>query len=289
MKIFYPTLLVGLLLMTGCAANLKSVRSFADETKKISVAFDPLLTATVEQCKKKVETKMLYAGPSLSDFKPEDIAKAAENTCKAIAQENTTAKNIGVALSDYASKLSAIAGDGIASSVDDDYDALSKKIGEFKDVPKEKVTAVTALFKFITKNLIAKNQKQAIEEALDHEEAVGVLGDALVLYTERVYGAYLTERDRDLKEYSDSLRSANIPAPQLLAKLQLVELHRESIALQEQRKVIPALRTSVAQMKTSLRDLRENLDKLSDKEQRQEVTKLAKEVRALYQQLNKAF
>lgn len=289
MKIFFPTLLVGLSLMTGCAANLKSVRSFADETKKISVAFDPLLAATVEQCEKKVEAKMLYAGPPLSEFKPEDIAKTAENTCKAIAQENATAKDIGVALSDYASKLSAIAGDGVASSVDEDYDSLSKKIGEFKDVPKEKVTAVTALFKFITKSLIAQNQKQAIAEALDHEEAVGVLGDALVLYTERVYGAYLTERNRDLKEYSDLLRSANIPAPQLLAKLQLVELHRESIAMQEQQKVIPALRTSVAQMKTSLKDLRDNLDKLSDKEQRQEVTKLAKEVRALYQQLNKAF
>lgn len=289
MKIFYPTLLVGLLLMTGCSANLKSVRSFADETKKISVAFDPLLAATVEQCKKKIETKMLYAGLRLSDFKPDEIAKTAEDTCKAIAQENATARDIGVALSDYASKLSAIAGDGVASSVDDDYDALSKKIGEFKDVPKEKVTAVTALFKFMTKSLIGQNQKQAIAEALDHEEAVGVLGDALVLYTERVYGAYLIERDRDLKEYSDSLRSANIPAPQLLAKLQLVELHRESIALHEQRKLIPALRTSVAQMKTSLRDLRDNLDKLSDKEQRQEVTKLAKDVRALYQQLNKAF
>ena len=43
--------------------------------------------------------------------------------------------------------------------------------------------------------------------------------------------AYLTERNRDLKEYSDLLRSANIPAPQLLAKLQLVELHRELLKL----------------------------------------------------------
>jgi DNA repair exonuclease SbcCD ATPase subunit len=289
MRIALLAFITGASLLTGCAANLKSVRDFADETKKISVAFDPLLAATVEQCKRKVETKLLYAGGPVRSFKPEEMTRTADDTCRSIAEANATAKKIDVVLFDYADKLSALAGDGVASSVDDDYDALSKKLADFKEIPKEKLTAVSALVKFLTKTAIAQAQKQAVAEALDHEEAVGVLGDALVLYTRRVYGGYLVDRKREIGTYSESIRDAIIAAPPLLAKLQLIELHKESLAITEQEKVIPSLEKSVAQMKASLKDLRKNLDRLSDKERRQEVEKLAKEVKALYQQLDKAF
>lgn len=289
MRIALLAFVAGASLLTGCAANLKSVRDFADETKKISVAFDPLLAATVEQCRQKVEAKLLYAGGPVRSFKPEDIARTADDTCKSIEEKNATAKKIDTVLFDYADKLSALAGDGVASSVDDDYDALSKKIAGFEDIPKEKLAAVSALTKFLTRTAIAQAQKQAVAEALDHEEAVGVLGDALVLYTRRAYGGYLKERKSEIGIYSDALRDGSIAASPLLAKLQLVELHKESLAIAEREKVIPSLEKSVAQMKASLKDLRKNLDQLSDKQRREEVVKLAREVRALYQQLDKAF
>jgi len=283
-------LALGLSLLTGCATNLKAVRDFADETKKISVAFDPLLASTVDQCEQREIQKKLYASDApLIDFDSEKISARATSICKPIADENVVAKGISSALSDYASKLSAVAGDGVASSVDDDYDALAKKLGDFKDLPKEKVTAVSGVLKFLTRAVIERAQKQEIEAALNHEEAVGALADALVTYAERVYGGYIADRSRDIRAYKNALLKGDIKAPELLAKLQLVELRSQELQLAERAKVIPALRKSVAQMKQALKDLRANLDKLSDEQQRAEVEKLAKDVKSLYQQLAKAF
>lgn len=276
-------------LLVGCATNLKTVRDFADETKKISVGFDPIFAAMVEQCTKKVESKLLYAGKAVKDFSPADNAKIASDTCKPMSDSISTAKGISGALSDYSNKLSAIAGDGVASSVNNNYDALEAKLGGFKDIPQEKLGAVSGLFKFITKAAISQWQRRAIEEALNHEESIGVLGDALVIYTDHVYGGYLKERNRDVVFYADSLRDGSIQAPALLAKLQLIELQKELSLIVEQQKVIPAMQKAVDQMKVSLKDLRSNLDKLTDAQRQEEVTKLAKEVKVLYQQLNKAF
>lgn len=39
------------MLLTGCVTNLTAVRDFSDETKKISVAFYPLMDQAVEHCK----------------------------------------------------------------------------------------------------------------------------------------------------------------------------------------------------------------------------------------------
>lgn len=289
MRIALWVLAFGTLLLTGCA-NLKAVRDFADETKKISVAFDPLLAATVTQCEEREKSKRLYTGTAtVRQFDPGVIAENAADTCKPIADENETAKSISATLANYAGKLSAIASDGVASSVDDDYDALAKKLGEFKDFPKEKISAVNGLFKFLTRVIIARDQRREIEEALSHEEAIGVLGDALVLYSERVYGGYITDRNRDLDDFQGFIKTGDIAMPVMLAKLQLIQLTNEQTQLAEQRKVIALLKKAVIQMKASLKDLRANLNNLSSEERLKEVAKLAKEVRALYQQLNKAF
>ncbi|WP_148289758.1 hypothetical protein [Ideonella sp. B508-1] len=276
-------------LTSGCAINLSAVRDFADETKKISVAFDPILTGAVEQCQQKFVLRRVYTSDvAIKDFDAADTIKRAEMNCQPIAEENLTAKGISSALADYATKLSAIAGDGVASSIDDDYDALTKKIGEFKDIPKEKLGAVTALFKFITSAAVARVQRQAIEEALSHEEAVSVLADALVTYTDRVYGAYVSERRSDNEAFAEALK-ADARATPVATRLQLMELYRLDLQLQQQHKAVGAMRTSVNQMKATIKDLRANLDKLSDNDRLKEVQKLAKEVRSLYQQLDKAF
>jgi len=276
--------------LTGCATDLKAVRAFADETKKISVAFDPLLAGAVVQCQEREKFKRLYTGTAtVRQFDPVDISKQAAETCKPIADENATAKRVSAALASYADKLSAVAGDGVASSVDDDYDALAGKLGEFKDFPKDKVSALSGLFKFLTRAVIARQQRREIEDALNHEEAIGLLADALVLYSERVYGGYIKDRTRDNEDYKEFIRNGDIAMPVILAKLQLIQLTAEQQKLADQRKVIPLLRDSVAQMKLTLKDLRMNLNNLSDSERLKEVAKLAKEVRALYQQLDKAF
>lgn len=278
------------LLLGGCTTPLKAVRGFADETKKISVAFDPLLTGTVTQCQEREKYKRLYTGTAaVRDFDPTAIAAQAAATCKPIADANETARGISGALAAYADKLSALAADGVASSVDDDYDALAKKIGEFKDFPADRAPAAAALLKFITHAVIAREQQREVADALGHEEAVGLLADALVLYSERVYGGYIADRTRDNEMFKDFIRSGDVAMPPMLARLQLIQLTNDQAQLAQQRQVIAALRGAVAQMKLTLKDLRANLGHLTAAERLKEVDKLARQVRALYQQLNKAF
>ncbi len=277
-------------LSAGCATDLKAVRGFAEETKRISVAFDPFLDGAVTQCHEQVKFKALYTSETpVKDFDPLAIAKSAEATCKPIAEKNEVAREISSVLASYASQLSAIAGDGVGSSIDDSYEKLSAKIGEFDGVPTEKVTAVTALIKFVTRSVIAHQQRQEIEAALNHEEVVGLLADALVMYSDRVFGGFVSDRTRTITSTKALITSRAIDMPPMLAKLQLVQLASEEAQLEKQRSSVVSLRTSVAQMKGTMKDLRSNLNNLSAPERLNEVRKLAKEVRILYQQLAQAF
>ena len=280
--------LVPALLLTGCATNLSAVRDFADETKKISVAFDPVLDRAVDQCQQKTLQKSIYTtSRPLKDFDPSKAVADAKDACQPIVDANTSAKQISQALADYATQLSELAADGVATSVNDNYDALAAKIGAFEGVPQDKVGAATALLKFITRNVLAKAQRDAIVEMLSHEEGVDTLADALVVYTDRVYGGYVTERLRDQEDFLMALGAET--ATPISSRLRMMEVRQQTVTLQQQKQTVANFRRAVAQMKASLHDLRQNVDKLSDKERLIQVKKLAKEVKALYAQLAKAF
>ncbi|MBA3007820.1 MAG: hypothetical protein KKB91_10020 [Proteobacteria bacterium] len=280
--------LMPVLLLTGCTTNLKPVREFADETKKISVAFDPVINQAVEHCKQQFLQRRIYTTDKpLKGFDPEGAINEASDTCKPITDQMATAKEMSKALSDYAGQLSALAADGVASSVDDNYDALAAKLREFKDIPQEKIGAVSSLLKFITRSIIAKSQHDAIVDALSHEEAVGALADALVVYSDRVYSAYIQERLKDQPVFTDQLRAES--ASPISSRLRILDVYQQTLTLQEQHKATAGLRAAVSQMKMTMRDLRQNIDRLSSQERLAEVQKLSKEVRSLYQQLAKAF
>jgi hypothetical protein len=275
--------------ISACATRLGAVRDFADETRRISVAFDPILTGAVDQCQQKFLLRRIYTSDAaIQDFDAADALNRAKASCQAIVDANPTARLISAALGDYAAQLSAIAGDGVPSSVDGDYDTLASKLGEFKDVPEEKLGAVTELIKFISRTGIGRIHRRAIEEALSHEEAVSVLADALVTYTDRVYGAYVRDRQADRDIFIEAIK-ADSGATAVTTRLQLMELHRLGQQLQQQQMAVVAMQTSVAQMKASMKELRANLDNLSSSDRLKEVRKLSREVRSLYQQLDKAF
>lgn len=284
----YLGILLQALLLSGCATNLSAVRSFADETKKIGVAFDPIIGKAVEHCRQQFLQRRIYTTDSaLARFDADSTLKQAGETCKPIEDESATAKRMSKALSAYASQLSALAADGVASSVSDDYDALAAKLGEFKDVPKEKIGAIASLLKYITRSIVSKSQHDAVVEALSHEDAVGALADALVVYSDRVYGAYLAERLRDQPVLVEALRAES--ASPISSRLRIMDVYQQAQSLAEQRKATASIRTAVEQMKLSMRDLRQNVDKISAEERVREVRKLAKDVDALYEQLSKAF
>lgn len=280
--------LMPVVLLTGCATNLKPVREFADETKKISVAFNPVINQAVEHCKQQfLQRRIFTTDKPLSGFVAKDAIDESADTCKPIADQMATAKEMSKALSDYAGQLSTLAADGVESSVDDNYDALEKKLGDFQDMPKEKIGAVSSLLKFITRGIVARSQHDAIVDALNHEVAVGALADALVVYSDRVYGAYVKERLKDQPLFADQLRAE--AASPISSRLRILDVYQQTLTLQEQHKATVSLHAAVSQMKVSMQYLRQNIDRLSSQERLAEVQKLSKEVRSLYQQLAKAF
>jgi hypothetical protein len=278
---------VALALLGGCA-DLGSVRDLADETRKITVAFDPFLAGAVTQCEQKFIQRRVYAGAGpIKGFDAQKVSDEAKALCKPIAQKNATARQINTALAAYAAALSAIAGDGVALSLNDGLGDLSDKLGSFAEMPARQFGAVEGLVKFLARAALTRQQKSAIEEALSHREAVGALADALVLYADRVYGAYVRESDDDLGLFSDGLRDGS--TPELLARLQLMELRRQQLQLHAQLKTVAALRLSVDEMKLTMADLQAHLGELGTAERKQQVLKLAQEVKTLSVQVQHAF
>jgi hypothetical protein len=274
--------------VSGCATHLAPVRDFAGDTKKLSVAFVPMLDRAVERCRQEFVDKAVYASDApVATFDAGILVAQAKASCQPIADKNDIARKISTALADYADQLAAVAGDGLASSLDDSYDELAGKLGEFQDLPAEKIGAVNSLLKFLTRAVLGRAQRQEVENALSHEEAVGALADALVTYTDRVYGAYVRESQAKGKIIIDALRGGAVD--KVATRLQLYEVYRRDLQLQEQNKAVVAFRSAVAQMKATMKDVRANLDRLSDQQRLVEIRKLSKEVRSLYQQLAQAF
>lgn len=289
MRLISLFLIVVATLLSGCATNLQAVRGFAAETKKISVAFDPMLNATVARCQANVLQKRIFSSQRAVNFNADEVEKLTNTTCHPIEESNVKAKEISGALGSYAEKLAEIAGDGVAASVDDDFESLSKKLSEFPDIPKEKVGAVSALAKFLTQAIVRREQTQAIEEALSHESAVGALGDALVTYSKRVYLQYDKEYLKAIEEYEKDLSSSGSGMPAILSRQLLWKFHLDKQSSKSVLNSADSFAASVTQMKAALQDLRLNVNNLSDKERFTAVQKLVKEVHALYKSLNQAF
>lgn len=277
-------------LLSGCA-NLKAVRGFAEETRRISEAFDPMLGQTVEQCRLAFLHRRVYTTDApLSGFDAEAAWQRATQSCQPIEERNATAQAMSRALADYASQLMALADDGAGGGTEvigEDHEALAGKLDQFQDAPRDQLGAIGNLLRFVSRGASARSKQEAIAEALGHEEAVGALADALVVYAERVHGAYLRQRLADQDVLADALRSET--ASPISSRLWLMDLHAQTRLLAERQQSIARLRTAVAQMKVALHDLRTHLTTLSAQERWIEVRKLGREVRGLHRQLGQAF
>lgn len=277
-------------LLSGCA-NLKAVRGFAEETRRISEAFDPMLGQAVEQCRLAFLHRRVYTTDApLSGFDADAAWQRATQSCQPIEERNATAQAMSRALADYANQLMALADDGAGGgteAIGEDHEALAGKLDQFQDAPRDQLGAIGNLLRFVSRGVSARSKQEAIAEALGHEEAVGALADALVVYAERVHGAYLRQRLADQDVLADALRSET--ASPTSSRLWLMDLHAQTRLLAERQQSIARLRAAVAQMKVALHDLRTHLTTLSAQERWVEVRKLGREVRGLHRQLGQAF
>jgi uncharacterized coiled-coil protein SlyX len=284
--------LLGLVVLTGCATNLKSVREFADETKKVAVAFGPFISTANMDCRSNSSIKYLYGQSDLSTFEVSQMDKISAASCKSFVEHNETAGGINASLVAYAEQLSALAGDGVPTQLNDSFESLAAKLNSFPDIPADKVNAASSLLKFLARTIIIQQQRREIEAMLSHEDAFATLADAMVTYVARVNQSYVKQAKFDIETTVLALKqgkTGTLPVPELVGKLQIVELRKRTAQMDEQEKSIESFKNAVAQVKKTMSDLRANLGSLSDKERRLEVESLVKEVRALYAQLNKSF
>ena len=107
-----------LLLLTGCATPLTAVRDFANDTRRLSTSFTPMLDHAVQQCEQAFLDRRVYTTDApLSRFDPAATLAAARSTCQPIAQENAAALALADTLTEYAAQLAALAADGVAFAI----------------------------------------------------------------------------------------------------------------------------------------------------------------------------
>lgn len=254
-----------------------------------------MLNETVARCKSRATRHQFYSASKFDIASTEQYAKEA---CDGLAKQNLAIGEINSALSLYAEKLGAIAGNDIAGSLDGDITALSKAVGSIKDqagkaiVPADKLGGITQLATFLAQKILEKKQKEAILEALSHEAAVGTLADTLVFYAEQIYPWHL---DKEMKEigafriFVEPSKDAPNNIERLSARTLLSRLHEDESALQAKRAAIPKFRIAVKKMEESHHDLLLNLDRLDSDERRKNVLAFAKEVRNLTKAIQDAF
>lgn len=273
-----------LFLLTGCATPLTAVRDFANDTRRLSTSFTPMLDHAVQQCEQAFLDRRVYTTDApLSRFDPAATLAAARSTCQPIAQENAAALALADTLTEYAAQLAALAADGVAQRADDDLDAVAAQAKRFSALPADQVDAVNGLIRFVGHRVLERSQRDAIIEALNHEQAVGALADALARYAERVYRATLNDRLRDQPLLLEQLRQQK--AAPIDARLRMLDIQHEITTLQAQQQTIDALHAAVAQLKISLHALRANIDQLSRPELLAELRKLGKEVNTVRKHL----
>jgi hypothetical protein len=284
------TLILICCIISACG-NLAPVRTFADETKKLSAAFDPMLTGSSASCVEKYKRKKLITADK---FDPELAEKKAKELCGPMDDDNKTIADLNGLLEQYADTLAALADEKLPS-YKTELNGLKDSLGKIKKpgtgealINADKLGAITALTEFLSRIATQHMQKAAIRDLLAHEAAINTITTALKDYANLNYKAWL----RDEKNEILVLRKA---LDERAAKEMLASNYLKTILLSEERqiaareKTVDAFIKSVTELQKSNAEIRKKFDRLDDKELLDQLKQFGKEVAALRNQLKDAF
>jgi hypothetical protein len=278
-------------LLAGCV-NLGAVRSYADETKKLTSAFTPMLDGSVQSCRDRKSRIRLYTGTQ--PFDPVQISKDVDKLCNSIAESNGHALEIARTLSDYAEVLAKLAGEAVPNVLDSSEDRLKVALGRLRDsdgkalVPEAKLSAVFNLAKFVSHAATGYFRDREVRAALNHHEAVETLGNALALYVRSNFMGYVADERRDLDIIFKAI-GAREKSEYLAARYIQRELWVVRSQLDAKEKSAKQFEAATARMIAAHKDLLENADRLDDPARYKEIFAFARDVRALQEQLRDAF
>ena len=272
----------------GCA-NLSAVRTFADETKQLSAAFDPMLAGTLTSCTDKyIRKKLITSG----HFDPVAVETAATELCAPITEDNKAIVRLNLLLEQYADTLAALADDRQAS-YQAELDGLAASLGNVRKagtqdalVSSDKLNAVTGLTEFLSRIATRHLQKEALRELLNHEAAIKAITEALRDYATLNYRGWLRDERRENEVLYRSLDQSN---ETLAANYLKTILMREDRQAAERDKAIDAFVVSLEQFQKANAEIRRKFDRLDDKELVAQLAGYAKEVSRLRRQVQGAY
>lgn len=275
-----------ILLTAGCTTNLAPVRTFAEQTQKMSATFDPMLAGTVHSCTDNAMRKRLIVSERFDAQASEQAAKA---DCYVLVQANLPISKLNDILLRYAETLAALADSKLPvyqKQLTDLGDALGslQQLGASAPVlDADKLGKVMKLSEHLSRLATQQAQKSAIRALLDEQEAVNIVSNALKEYAQRNYLAGLRDEARDL----DLLRSAVDGAARqepLAANYVRTRLYLEGRQLRERERIVGAYVRAVDSLQASVTSLRTNLDSLQAPELTQQLAQFSSHVEALQQQ-----
>ncbi|MGK5012527.1 hypothetical protein [Janthinobacterium sp. MDB2-8] len=274
------------LLLGGCATDLAPVRTFAEQTQKMSVNFEPMLAGGVHSCMGKAMRKRLILAER---FDAQASEQAARADCAAIAQASASVASLNDVLLRYAHTLAALADDKLPV-YQEEFGGLGDSLGGLAQpdagaplLDADKLAKVVKLSEHLSRLATQRVQQSALRELLDEQEAVDIVSNALKEYAQRSYRAGLQDELRDLAHLRGAVDNA-APREPLAANYIRTRLHLEGRQLQEREKIVAAYVAAVDALQASVAALRTNLDRPQAPELERQLAQFARDVATLQKQ-----
>jgi len=279
------------LLFAGCA-DFGVVRTYADETKKLSAAFGTMPKTTVAIC----EARFTLTEQTADPFVPFDIDKVragATAQCEPIARQSEGVQTLVTLLENYADTLAALADEKLpdyAAELDGVESAVaSLQQGGQAIVPPDQVQAVIALAKLLSRLATQHVARGEIRNLLAQSDGVNATTHTLQWYAGTITAPLL----ENYLERSALLAKHRLPA---FEKTEPLGTRVFAIALRGEqdrvKKLAEANRELIAaadKHKAATGTVREKFDKPDDKVVREQLFDLAKDVRKVHKHLRAAF
>lgn len=285
---FHTVLLSSLagLLLAGCASDVAPVRTFAEQTQKLSVSFDPMLAGTFHSCSDRALRKRLVLS---EHFDAQASEQAARADCAPIAEASVAIGQLNDVLLRYAQTLAAVADEKLPvhkeefTGLGDALGGLAQADGETPLLDADRLYKVVKLSEHLSRLATQRLQKSALRELLEEQEAVTIVSNALKEYAQRNYRAGLQDELRDLALLRGAVDAA-APREPLAANYIRTRLHLEGRQLQEREKIVAAYVAAIDALQASVAVLRANLDRLQAPELEQQLAAFSSNVAALQKQ-----
>ncbi|KAB8061509.1 hypothetical protein [Janthinobacterium violaceinigrum] len=279
------SLLAGLLL-GGCATDLAPVRSFAEQTQKMSQHFEPMLAGSVHSCMERAMRKRLILAER---FDAQASEQAARDDCAAIAQASVSVAGLNDVLLRYAQTMAALADDKLPvykeelGGLGDALGGLALPGADAPLLDAGKLDKVMKLSAHLSRLATQRRQQSALRELLDEQEAIDIVSNTLKEYAQRSYRSGVQDELRDLELLRGAVDKA-APREPLAANYVRTRLHLEGRQLQEREKIAAAYVGAVDTLQASVAALRANLGHLQEAELERQLAQFARDVATLQRQ-----